>query len=231
MGYLCILYSAFIPSFHTVKSQRTVANKGKALQTQCLQGFEYWQGMRDSNPRKRSQSPVCYRYTNPLSAIASKRIYNYMQFCGKVKQNFFYFFFTSEISRDRTGRESRSPGGWPGAVFLMAGLNQQVAMPAFLPPRISLVRLSPMISARSRVKIRDACEAVVKIRAFGLVVTGRLGDENFAEIRRDACAGETGVLCFRHAVGSKIQVVFRCEIGKDVLCALDKVVPLARCPR
>ena len=26
-----------------------------------------WQRMRDSNPRKRSQSPVCYRYTNPLS--------------------------------------------------------------------------------------------------------------------------------------------------------------------
>ncbi len=30
-------------------------------------GFYYWQRMRDSNPRKRSQSPVCYRYTNPLS--------------------------------------------------------------------------------------------------------------------------------------------------------------------
>ena len=29
-----------------------------------------WQGMRDSNPRKRSQSPVCYRYTNPLSATS-----------------------------------------------------------------------------------------------------------------------------------------------------------------
>ena len=29
-------------------------------------GFSYWQRMRDSNPRKRSQSPVCYRYTNPL---------------------------------------------------------------------------------------------------------------------------------------------------------------------
>ena len=27
-----------------------------------------WQRMRDSNPRKRSQSPVCYRYTNPLCA-------------------------------------------------------------------------------------------------------------------------------------------------------------------
>ena len=26
----------------------------------------FWQRMRDSNPRKRSQSPVCYRYTNPL---------------------------------------------------------------------------------------------------------------------------------------------------------------------
>ena len=26
----------------------------------------YWQRMRDSNPRERSQSPVCYRYTNPL---------------------------------------------------------------------------------------------------------------------------------------------------------------------
>ena len=29
-------------------------------------GFSFWQRMRDSNPRKRSQSPVCYRYTNPL---------------------------------------------------------------------------------------------------------------------------------------------------------------------
>ena len=27
---------------------------------------DFWQRMRDSNPRKRSQSPVCYRYTNPL---------------------------------------------------------------------------------------------------------------------------------------------------------------------
>ena len=28
--------------------------------------LHFWQRMRDSNPRKRSQSPVCYRYTNPL---------------------------------------------------------------------------------------------------------------------------------------------------------------------
>ena len=37
--------------------------------------------MRDSNPRKRSQSPVCYRYTNPLYA---ERLY-YIQFFQNVK--------------------------------------------------------------------------------------------------------------------------------------------------
>ena len=35
-------------------------------------GFFIWQGMRDSNPRKRSQSPVCYRYTNPLAELLSE---------------------------------------------------------------------------------------------------------------------------------------------------------------
>ena len=46
-----------------------------------LGGLFYWQRMRDSNPRKRSQSPVCYRYTNPLY---TEHLY-YMQFSGKVK--------------------------------------------------------------------------------------------------------------------------------------------------
>ena len=32
-------------------------------------GVFYWQRMRDSNPRERSQSPVCYRYTNPLYCL------------------------------------------------------------------------------------------------------------------------------------------------------------------
>ena len=41
-----------------------------------------WQGMRDSNPRKRSQSPVCYRYTNPL---CRKRRYYYSGNGGFVK--------------------------------------------------------------------------------------------------------------------------------------------------
>ena len=43
-----------------------------------------WQRMRDSNPRKRSQSPVCYRYTNPLCA---EHLY-YNQLYRKVKKNF-----------------------------------------------------------------------------------------------------------------------------------------------
>ena len=33
-----------------------------------------WQRMRDSNPRKRSQSPVCYRYTNPLCGRFACRV-------------------------------------------------------------------------------------------------------------------------------------------------------------
>lgn len=28
-----------------------------------------WQRVKDSNPHKRSQSPVCYLYTNPLYAF------------------------------------------------------------------------------------------------------------------------------------------------------------------
>ena len=42
----------------------------------------FWQRMRDSNPRERSQSPVCYRYTNPLWA---EQLY-YTQFPWIVKR-------------------------------------------------------------------------------------------------------------------------------------------------
>ena len=51
----------------------------------------FWQRMRDSNPRKRSQSPVCYRYTNPLFG---ERVYytqlfpNVKLFCDLVGRNF-----------------------------------------------------------------------------------------------------------------------------------------------
>ena len=45
-----------------VQNKKTVAG----------QAYDGWQGMRDSNPRKRSQSPVCYRYTNPLFVLCVK---------------------------------------------------------------------------------------------------------------------------------------------------------------
>ena len=48
----------------------------------------FWQRMRDSNPRKRSQSPVCYRYTNPL---CGRHGYYYTQSDANVK-NFFPVF-------------------------------------------------------------------------------------------------------------------------------------------
>ena len=39
----------------------------------------FWQRMRDSNPRKRSQSPVCYRYTNPLGGDYGTRTCDLMR--------------------------------------------------------------------------------------------------------------------------------------------------------
>ena len=52
-----------------------------------------WQRVKDSNPHKRSQSPVCYHYTNPLSCACSsddsrKCIYYYMRKSGNVKKKF-----------------------------------------------------------------------------------------------------------------------------------------------
>ena len=41
-------------------------------QRSAWEGCFLWQGMRDSNPRKRSQSPVCYRYTNPLNCRSAE---------------------------------------------------------------------------------------------------------------------------------------------------------------
>ena len=51
----------------SVKSVRIPQTMRKNARPRKRSGV-FWQRMRDSNPRKRSQSPVCYRYTNPLSA-------------------------------------------------------------------------------------------------------------------------------------------------------------------
>ena len=71
------------------KARKREQNKGKELKTEVLSSFP-WQRVKDSNPHKRSQSPVCYHYTNPLSCACSsddsrKCIYYYMHKCGNVK--------------------------------------------------------------------------------------------------------------------------------------------------
>ena len=71
-----------------------------------LGGFYYWQRMRDSNPRKRSQSPVCYRYTNPLTELLSEAHDYYSDLFRKVKTIFSFF---AEIKTKRKSRLRISP--------------------------------------------------------------------------------------------------------------------------
>ena len=60
-GHLIAPVCALVPPFRIPhpRQQKTAIR---------MDGGFRWQRMRDSNPRERSQSPVCYRYTNPLSA-------------------------------------------------------------------------------------------------------------------------------------------------------------------
>ena len=50
--------------------------------------------MRDSNPRERSQSPVCYRYTNPLSTVSDTWLLfsSNMAYYTQLSKNVKYFF-------------------------------------------------------------------------------------------------------------------------------------------
>ena len=61
-------------SKHSADRGGVLAYKRKTSNHSRLLVFLLWQGMRDSNPRKRSQSPVCYRYTNPLNGLLPKRM-------------------------------------------------------------------------------------------------------------------------------------------------------------
>ena len=59
--------SIFAPVYALVPSFRILLILCQKENPLRKQRASFWQRMRDSNPRKRSQSPVCYRYTNPLS--------------------------------------------------------------------------------------------------------------------------------------------------------------------
>ena len=75
----------------------------------------FWQRMRDSNPRKRSQSPVCYRYTNPLCV---KHGYYYIERSENVKHfliNYREFFSSVHVSL--SGCAFIIPGSLATAVY------------------------------------------------------------------------------------------------------------------
>ena len=55
-----------IRDFHPLERALTGRTRKKPV-VQWTTGF--WQRVKDSNPHKRSQSPVCYHYTNPLDKI------------------------------------------------------------------------------------------------------------------------------------------------------------------
>ena len=69
-------------------------------QRSAWEGCFLWQGMRDSNPRKRSQSPVCYRYTNPLNGLLPKRM---IIITISLKKSRLIFSFLQKLKPGGTG--------------------------------------------------------------------------------------------------------------------------------
>ena len=69
--YAIILAHNEVTYIHTLVNARSsagvpIATTNKQKKSTPKGVLFFWQRMRDSNPRERSQSPVCYRYTNPL---------------------------------------------------------------------------------------------------------------------------------------------------------------------
>ena len=60
-------------------------------------GVSSWQRMRDSNPRKRSQSPVCYRYTNPLCGRFASRHKQHGYYSTEKENVKHYFPFLTDF--------------------------------------------------------------------------------------------------------------------------------------
>ena len=74
--------------------------------------------MRDSNPRKRSQSPVCYRYTNPLYSLGERSYYT--QSFRNVK-NYFRnlpdFFLAGDLPPEKRLFWTEGGPGFPAGRF------------------------------------------------------------------------------------------------------------------
>ena len=80
--------------------------KKKSRNESC--SFSFWQRMRDSNPRERSQSPVCYRYTNPLCATRLRQarilLYPFRQKSQAIFSCFANFFRRCLLSMSQTSK-------------------------------------------------------------------------------------------------------------------------------
>ena len=88
--------------------------------------FFFWQRMRDSNPRERSQSPVCYRYTNPLSILSLTQLLfiSNMDYYTQHSQNVKHFFQNSRnyfFAEKGTSLRGRRPWQSPGASGSLGG--------------------------------------------------------------------------------------------------------------
>ena len=66
---------------------RNVKRQRKIPGTRRFRGF--WQRVKDSNPHKRSQSPVCYHYTNPLCSFDEQvLLYQRISICQELFDKF-----------------------------------------------------------------------------------------------------------------------------------------------
>ena len=75
--------------------------------------FLIWQRVKDSNPHKRSQSPVCYHYTNPL----------YRRPWQTHELLYYIFYSCQDISlRKFKNRHKARPGESPGRGGLICGI-------------------------------------------------------------------------------------------------------------
>ena len=76
---------------HRGKRRIFKIDKRKSLKPYGFRDF-LWQRVKDSNPHRRSQSPACYHYTNPLSVV--RRVANryYYTKIAVIVKPFFRFF-------------------------------------------------------------------------------------------------------------------------------------------
>ena len=116
----------------------------------------FWQRMRDSNPRKRSQSPVCYRYTNPLYCLTPLSTGVIILTLAK-KSSSFFAFLKKFSGQEYHARKILFYSSSQGKGFPFSTLSLMYRKVSFSPLSRSMVRMYSIsrrvfgcISSRSR---------------------------------------------------------------------------------